>query len=179
MLEIGHRRQGATSDGKPVALAVGSAQRLTQIAGWGDFEPLASALLGALGLTFPAAYDRATVSGAMRAFRIAPDRLLVQSPEPLNLRPANGLAVLDLTHARLLLRVAGPGAAALLARAAAIDFSQKVFATGTFVQTAIHGVAVLIQRPEAEAFELFVPGTWAQSVFEFLTGHLLKTEAAH
>lgn len=179
MLEIGDRWEGAISDGEAVVVTIASARSLTQIAGWAGFGAHASGLLGRLGLAFPATYDRAATANGLRVWRIAPDRLLLQSQEPSRLDRTPDLAVLDLSHAKIAVTLAGPGAAGLLARVAAIDFSQDAFPTGRFVQTAIHAVGVLIERTAPDAFELFVPVSWSQSVVEFLTGHLLMTEAVH
>lgn len=159
MLEIGDCRKGALSDGGTVALSVESVHCLTQIAGWSGFDASAAGLLGGLGLAFPVAYDRAAKAGRLRAWRIAPDRLLLQSREEPSFEAVFGRVTLDLSHAKTAVRIAGPGAARLLARVAAIDFSEKGFPAGSFVQTAIHGIGVLIDRPEPDAFEVFMPGS--------------------
>lgn len=179
MLEIGDRWEGSVNDGASVAVSVTSAQYLTQIAGWGGFEIHSGEMLAALGLPFPDAYDRAATAPGLRAWRIAPDRVLVQSKEPKHFGSTPDLAILDLSHAKIAVRIAGPGGAALLSRTAAIDLSEKAFPAGSFVQTAIHGIGVLIDRPERDVFEVFMPGSWAQSLVEFLTGHLADNAVAH
>lgn len=178
MLEPGANWNGVISDGRPVALAVAPGQCLTQIAGWDDFAARASDVLRPLGVEFPESYARAQTAGEMHAWRISPDRILLRSGTPPQLDTDADLAVLDLSHAKLEVTVSGAGAAGLLARVTAIDFSQKAFPAGNFVQAPIHGVGVLLERTGPEVFVLLVPTSWARSVVEFLVAHIHEGETA-
>lgn len=153
---------------------------LTQLAGWSNFEAAAERLLQTLGVVLPAdyrmparTYHTPVRAGATTVWRVAPDRVLVHSAAELGLASSPDVAVLDLSQARVCLSVTGPGAAALLSRVVALDFSGTAFPTGTFAQTGLHHVGVLIERTGRETFLVFIPTTWARSLTELLIDHLL------
>jgi heterotetrameric sarcosine oxidase gamma subunit len=56
----------------------------------------------------------------------------------------------------------------LLARLAPLDVSLPAFPVGTFAQTGIHHVGVLLRRISAEIFEILIPVTWAATIWELI-----------
>lgn len=146
---------------------------LTQLAGWSTFESAAERLLQSLGLALPIDYRTPVRAGETTAWRVAPDRVLVHSAAEPGLASSQDVAVLDLSQARVCLSVTGPGAAGLLSRVVALDFSETAFPIGTFAQTGLHHVGVLIERTGRERFLVFIPTTWARSLTELLIDHLL------
>ena len=164
----------APAGGMPFVLSESAPGALAQIAGWDDFAEAAAPALDRLGFDGLGDYRTAQRSGAVTSFRIAPDKILLRHHEAAGLDDALALldgaraAPLDLSHSRWLVRVEGPAAADLLARLAPIDFDTAAFASGDFVQTGIHHVAVLIHRVRPEAFEIYVPVTWTVSFWHLV-----------
>ena len=75
--------------------------------------------------------------------------------------------VLDLSHARTCIRIAGPAARDLLARHVTIDLRPRSFAEGQAVTTAVGSLAVfLLARPEG--FDLIVFRSFALALWEEL-----------
>ncbi len=109
----------------------------------------------------------------MRIWRNAPDRLLLQSQDPLTVASDGALAVSDLSDARVGLEIKGLGAAGMLARVTALNYAPNSFASGCFAQTALHHISVLIERKQTDRFDLLVPTYWAQSVIEILAEHII------
>jgi heterotetrameric sarcosine oxidase gamma subunit len=154
---------------------------LVQLSGWRDsFEAAASAVLRRLGFAGVGEFDRAQVVVDGVAFRIAPERVLLHLASPSVWQPiAAGVdpaltPVLDLSHARTLVTVAGDDAPALLGRVLPIDFDGTAFPPGHFAQSAIHAVAMLVHRPavpSAAGFEVYLPRSFAASIWNVLAGN--------
>ena len=73
-----------------------------------------------------------------------------------------------LSSARCRIKVEGEKARAVLARAAAVDFSAKAFKPGQFVMTGIHHTPVLIHCTTADTFHVYALRTFALGVREWL-----------
>lgn len=82
------------------------------------------------------------------------------------------LVRLDLSEARIRLRLDGPDTAGMLARVVSVNTSLAAFAPGSFVQTGLHQVGVLIDRLSEDRFDVLVPQSWARSVGGVLQLHL-------
>jgi sarcosine oxidase subunit gamma len=102
-------------------------------------------------------------------WRIAPDRLLIEGGEDLSALKSADLAVLDLSHARVVLRASGPQSRTLLSQLFAIDTSANAFRPSEFVQTGIHGVGVLVYCTGENDFDIIAPTTWANSLWDFIS----------
>lgn len=165
---------GATSDGQAVAISEAEVGYLTQLAGWDNFERAGGDALRAQGLSLPAGFRRPVRRGLTTVWRIAPDRVLVRSDTTLSFNSSPDLAVLDLSEARICATLEGPGVAGLLSRVIALDFSEGAFPIGTFAQTALHHVGVLVDRGERDTFTVLMPTTWATSLTSLLADHLAK-----
>ncbi|MEO1225764.1 MAG: hypothetical protein AAFX92_16220 [Pseudomonadota bacterium] len=147
---------------------------LWQVAGWQDFETVVEPVLAALGFAGLGDHCSVRVSAGTECYRIAPDRILLRCPDAgalsaaLDKAPPGRLTALDLSHARIVIRISGTAAVDLMARLVPLDFAGPAFSIDSFAQTGIHGVPVLTRRLSEEAFDLFVPVTWAVSVLEIV-----------
>ena len=141
---------------------------LWQIAGWGDFEAAAIEVLSDLGLDGLGSYFLASKAKGRTAWRIAPDKILIENAGDLSGHMSADLATLDLSHARTAILLSGTQARDVLSQLIAIDVTEAAFSEGRFLQTGIHHVGVLIQCMEQNAFEIYVPVTWAETVWEVI-----------
>lgn len=164
--------RGATSSGKTVNIREVELGSLTQIAGWEDFASAAGKKLASVALTLPDSYRLPARLSGTTVWRIAPDRALVRSDVPLISFDSPDIVTLDLSDARVRLELAGAGAVDLFSRVIAVDFSATAFPVGTFAQTSLHHVGVLVDRVGDEKFELLIPTTWATSIVGILADHL-------
>jgi sarcosine oxidase subunit gamma len=76
--------------------------------------------------------------------------------------------VVDQSHAQIRIRVAGEGAARLLATGTAVDLSPRAFPVGDGAETLFGHVGVHLARLGPHAFELLVPRSFAEHVWEEL-----------
>ncbi|MDD9810972.1 MAG: hypothetical protein OXU71_04540 [Gammaproteobacteria bacterium] len=76
-------------------------------------------------------------------------------------------AVLDLSHARTRLRIAGPRAAEFLNRHLPLDLRAAAFPEGAVASSQLHHVGVTLWRSR-RGYELFIPRGYALSVWEVL-----------
>ena len=147
---------------------------LLQIAGWEDLETLCRPVVKKYG--FKKFGDYRTVQGtsSTECFAVAPDKILVRHKDDDAFDALNSsidhenLSLLDLSHARSVISIAGQACEALMVRLAGVDFSLIAFPVGSFVQTGIHHVGILIKRNQPNGFEIFVPYTWAASIWDYL-----------
>lgn len=170
--------RGKTTDGLAVTISEVELGYLTQLAGWDAFDKLADGVLRKQDLSLADDYRSSFRRGLTTIWRIASDRVLVRSDTAMDLEPVEQLVVLDLSHSRICVRLNGPGAASLLSRVVALDLSEVGFPVGTFAQTAIHHVSVLIDRYRDDEFNVLIPTTFGQSLSGFLVDHLLQTVSA-
>jgi heterotetrameric sarcosine oxidase gamma subunit len=156
----------APIEGEGLRIAASPVTDLWQVACWGDLAA-AGPLLDRLGLPEPD-YARTAHAGGLRAWRIAPDKLLIEGAGDLSAEASDALMPLDLGHARLRVHVTGRAARRLLSQLTPIALSDDILPEGGFAQTGMHGIAVLIDRTGAEAYDVLVPGTWAASLWDLL-----------
>ena len=164
--------RGVTSDGEEVSVREAPLGYLAQLAGWENFTSSGGTVLRTLGLGLSEDYRKPWRGNDAVVWRIAPDRVLIRSDHLLAITSTLDLAALDLSQARVRLQFEGPGTAGLLARLAALDFSETSFPVGSFAQTGIHHVGVLIDRLGRDEFEILIPTTWAPSLVGLIGAHL-------
>lgn len=172
-------RFGAETASSPLILSEQPLGTFFQIAGWpGGFEDAVRPVLSGFGVPGTGQTGHALESGGHHVFRMAPERILVRTPDPgawdiAGDRADNeALALLDLSHARTVFRIEGTASADLLARLVSIDLDQDAFPTNAFALTGIDAVPVLLHRlPNggmALCYEIFVPYTWASSLWDLV-----------
>jgi heterotetrameric sarcosine oxidase gamma subunit len=183
---IENQLESKEHDGAPNALLSGISASppgaLVQLAGWGNFSEVVRPTLRALGFSGLGDYKTARTAGAFVSYRLAPDRILLRSDdatgiaEMISTLPETEVAVLDLSHARWVLRFETTTAAELLARLAPLDFDLSAFPVGSFAQTGINHIGVLIHRLRAERFDVLVPYTWVDSIWKMDAVRLARTD---
>lgn len=162
--------RGMTSQEKAVSLHMRPVSLLYQISGWEGFDVAAGAVLRRLSLDLPPDFRTPVLAGNRSAWRIAPGRILLHCDVPPACDDVN-LTFLDLSDARVRLRIEGDGASDLVACVAPINVSAHAFPIGSFVQSGLRGIPVLIQRGDTW-FELLIPTTWAKSLISLLAAHV-------
>lgn len=167
---MGETAMSGMSGAPSGALVIGARvpDTLWQMAGWAAFESRAAAALHELGLPGIGGYREAQRAGAVTSWRIAPDRLLIEGAGDLGRFHSDALAVLDITHGRAVITLTGPPARDLLAQLTAVDVSAAALTPGGFRQLGIHGIGVLLACTGPDAYELFVPSTWAASIRDLI-----------
>jgi len=78
-------------------------------------------------------------------------------------------SVIDQSHGRVILRIAGPKARAVLAKGTPVDLYTDQFAMGQSAVTQMAHVGVHLTRTGEDAFELSVFRGFAESFWEWLT----------
>ncbi len=172
-------RFGAGTGDAPLTLGEMPLGALFQITGWPqNFATKVCTILGVLGFTSIGDYATAQRAPGAIAFRIAPERILVRLFHPDAWGAVIAAAdpvetpILDLGHSRTVMQIAGPAAKELLVRLLPLDLDEGVFTPNQFAQTELQGVSVLLYRaddtPEAPVYDLFVPYSWARTVWDML-----------
>jgi heterotetrameric sarcosine oxidase gamma subunit len=108
--------------------------------------------------------------------RISPTQILSldrHSRESGNPQKA-GLHLTELSSSRTRIAISGAPARDVLAKCAAIDFHKSEFKAGTFAQTGMHHVPVLIHCVSEDSFHIYVMRTFALSIWEHLTDAALE-----
>ncbi len=166
-------RHGAP-DGARVRLSQGRVEGVTQLQGIGDGAAAGQAL-AALGFTGEPAAGRAIGGADLRLLWNGPGQYLAVSSRrheqqlsaALNEALAGtGACAVDVSHARTLLRLAGPASRDLLAKGCPLDLD--VMASGDCAPTVVSHFNVLLHCDGEDAFELWVTRSFAQSFLEWL-----------
>ena len=147
---------------------------ILQVAAWPGNPGAVRTVIGELlGFAAPqtgtaSANPNATVAA------VAPGRYLIAAAGPdlvarfeAALLSADG-AVTDLSHGRVILRLEGAGAPALLCKAVALDLHPAAFPVGRVAQTTIEHIDVVIHRLSDTMFDLWVLRSFAESLAEWL-----------
>ena len=170
---------GAAAAPSPLTLSERSLGHFFQIAGWPDnFGGKVDPVLTALGFSELGPVGVAQEAGSHCLFRVGPERLLIHSDSPAAWELTTGAAdtrsitLLDLSHARTIVRIEGPAACDLLMRLVSLDLDKNVFREGRFALTGINAVPVMLHRLAAEIrspiYDLFIPYSWAASLWDLI-----------
>ena len=148
---------------------------IVQVAAFGDALATAAHLSALFGVEITSAPNRAISNGDLTVLWHGPgQRLIVRAPTatPLadELARACGedAAVVDLGHARSVLRFEGDGVRDLLARGTSIDLRPAHFAPGACALTALGKIGALLHAVAPDAIDVYVPRTYAQAFIEWL-----------
>jgi len=160
-------------------LSLAEIPALTQIGLRGDAADAAfrQAVAAATGLSLPEAPNTVGTAGDRSLLWLGPDEWLLVAPtaeaalaETLRTALAGRVAsVVDLSAARAMLRIAGPGARGLLACGCPLDLHPRAFGPGRCAQTLLARATVLLeQTDERPSFRLFVRASFAAYLASWL-----------
>jgi sarcosine oxidase subunit gamma len=159
------------------ALRIGVRQgwQLVQIGSFGGrTAPLNAALGSVIGCALPTSSSLVQHSGPHQLYRIAADQYWIVTTDaamPATLEraiPADAGSVTDLSHARVRIALEGSAVTALLGKLVAVDLRPRAFAAGSFAQTGLHHVGVLLERTGPDSFEIYALRTYAASTWDWL-----------
>lgn len=139
------------------------------------------AVAGVLGLGLPTAPNTAISVGDIVVYCLRPDDWLITTLDDDGRRGGvagearrrlQGLAAaIDQSHGRVVLRLEGEGARALLQHGCNVDLDAAAFPAGAMAQTGINGIAVMVHAVAAERFDLYVARSFAASLARWLDHH--------
>ena len=92
---------------------------------------------------------------------------------------AGSAFVSDQSHGRIRIGVSGPLAAELLSRGTAVDLHRSAFPEGRAAMTLFGHISIQLMRTGADAFELTVLRSFAESLYEELEALALSLGASH
>ncbi|MCK6451673.1 MAG: sarcosine oxidase subunit gamma [Alphaproteobacteria bacterium] len=131
---------------------------------------LAAALKDRLGIALEARPNRAARGRDAVALWLGPQRWLVETKAAFDLAlPAGQAAVVELDHARCVIRLSGPNARDVMAKGCLLDLHPRAFAAGACAQTNLFHSSALIHAVADDTFDVYVPRSFGQSFWEQLT----------
>ena len=166
-------RVSPLSQSKPVAgLSHHPCAVLLQHHAWPDrYAEMARNLAAHCGLPEAPRPGKATRGATSALLRVHPQRLwLVAEEGSADDHPrlnAEVGAILDISHARTIIRVSGDVAEPLLSRFIAIDLRPHRFAVDDVALAPIHRVSVLLWRRQ-DGIDILAPRSFARSIWELL-----------
>ena len=141
----------------------------------------------ALGVALPVEPNTTADNGEITIFWMGPGRWLIQSEHLTadeiedRLRAtsdAAAMAITDLSSARTVIRICGAAARHTLAKGCPIDLHVRAFPPGTVVQSVLEGVSVMLHHlPDGRGFDLDVPRSYAEAIWEWLAQALVPDDA--
>jgi sarcosine oxidase, subunit gamma len=148
---------------------------IAQVAAFGAAEETAAGLSKHLGVTITATPNRAVAAGDLTVLWHGPGQWLVvrapattQLAEELAALFADDAAVVDLGHARTVLRLEGDGARDVLAQGTSIDLRPAQFAPGACALTALGKIGALLHAVAPDTIDVYVARSYAQALAEWL-----------
>jgi heterotetrameric sarcosine oxidase gamma subunit len=142
----------------------------------GADEAAARVVRSAAGLALPPP-RRAEIAGDALAVWVQPSSWLVIRPRGeegalarmLAAGAGDGVAIVDQSHGKALLRLAGPRARDVLAKGCRVDLHPRAFASGSAATTTVDHVTInLVQVDAAPTYDIVVPATFAENFLEWL-----------
>jgi heterotetrameric sarcosine oxidase gamma subunit len=167
-LASNYTRGPVDSDGKiGVLLQEVPDLNLWQVAAWPDcLAEIGQKTADAIGVEEAPGPGRAAMQGNQALLRVEPLKFWVIGASAPQILPSSG-AILDLSHSRTHVRVAGPEAQILLNRYLPLDLREPSFTSGAVASTVFHHIGVTLWRSPS-GFELFLPRSFALSLWELL-----------
>ena len=166
---------------QPLVLRERRFATFAEVSAWPDTRRDIEGLIGSLlGVAVPDGTGFIATREETSLITAAPGRYFVASARPglagelAEQIGAHQGAVVDLSHSRCGIRIAGAGAAFVLAKGLAIDLHPDQFAVGRAAEAPIHHIGVLVMRPAADTFDCFVSRGFAISFFEWLSDAALE-----
>ncbi|MEZ5843742.1 MAG: hypothetical protein R3D27_08410 [Hyphomicrobiaceae bacterium] len=132
-------------------------------------DTLAALAPGAASLALGATVDHAGYTVG----RIAPRRLVVIGATPLLAGLEGGFVIVDDSHARAGVRVAG-AAADVLGKGLSLDLSERGFAVGGIAAVRGFGLALTLVRRAGDTFDVYCARSFAASLLDGLADAALE-----
>jgi heterotetrameric sarcosine oxidase gamma subunit len=149
---------------------------VTVMARKGRAEALAGALRDSFDLALPGPGESATATefalrwaGPEQWLAIAESGRDGNLHQRLTTALAEAASLVDQSHGRVAIVIAGPRARAVLAKGTAVDLHPTRFRPGQVAMTQMAHVGVHLTQTTPDVFELLVFRSFAESLFEFLT----------
>ena len=183
-LDLGSRAGGAGG----VLLGEGPSRESFALRGPADDAAFAQAVEAALGTGLPREPGAVAETGAGALLtRLGPDEWRLTAPLSDDGRTAARLAsalaggrgaLVNISSASTVITVAGEHAADLLATGTGIDLDPAAFPAGRAARIRIGNAQALVHRKAEDAFELYVPRSYARSFWEWLEERGREFDAA-
>jgi sarcosine oxidase, subunit gamma len=159
----------------PVRVAERGPLEIVQIAGFGEPAQTAERLSKHFGLAITPAPNRAVIGGDLTILWHGPGQwLIVRAPAAAPLADelarvcGEGAAVVDLGHARTMLRLEGEAVRDLLATGTSIDLRPAHFTPGACALTALGKIGALLHAVATDTIDVYVARSYAQALVEWL-----------
>jgi len=147
---------------------------IVQVAAFAD-AAMAARLSNHFGLTITATPNRAATDGDLTVLWHGPGQwLIVRAPaatplaDELAMLCGEDAAVVDLGHARTVLRLAGPAVRDALARGTSIDLRPGRFGSGACALTALGKIGALLHALAPKTIDVYVARSYAQALVDWL-----------
>lgn len=133
----------------------------------------ATAMKAATGIEAPGA-GRANLDGTGRLLWSGPDMFLAVSPDPalavhLSKAVAGSAAVVDQSDGKVLFRISGRNARALLEKGVSVDLHPRAFAAGHVALTLLTHLSVqLVQCDDTPAYEIVLSRAFAADFWQWI-----------
>ena len=110
-----------------------------------------------------------TVAGGNpRAFWLSPDEWLLVGDVDIAALEARGALVVDVSHARAVLTLAGASATGVLAQGCPLDFAATAFPVDNCAQSRLAAFDILLHRRATDRFDLYVGRSYAVAAWQWL-----------
>ena len=148
---------------------------IVQVAAFGDARETAERLSKHFGVAITQASNRAISTGDLSILWHGPGQWVIVRAaavtplaDELVLLFGEAAAVVDLGHARTVLRVEGECGRDVLARGTSIDLRPAHFAPGACALTALGKIGALLHVAAPNAIDVYVARSYAQALVEWL-----------
>jgi sarcosine oxidase subunit gamma len=148
---------------------------IVQIAAFGGGEQVAERLFKHFGLAITTGPNRAITADDLTVLWHGPGQwLIVRAPTATSLADevarvcGEDAAVVDLGHARSVLRFEGESIRDVLAKGTSVDLRPARFAPGAYALTALGKIDALLHAVGPETIDVYVAGSYAQALIEWL-----------
>jgi heterotetrameric sarcosine oxidase gamma subunit len=148
---------------------------IVQVAAFGDAGQVAERLSKHFGLAITTTPNRAVTTGDLTVLWHGPGQwLIVRAPTAAPLADelarlcGEDAAVVDLGHARSVLRFEGEGVRDVLAKGTSIDLRPARFATGACALTALGKIGALLHAVGPATIDVYAARSYAQALIEWL-----------
>lgn len=137
------------------------------------------AVRSVLGVALPTRIDMPVHADGCCVFKVGPEQFWIAGPEDAwvtslrNAVPAAIGSITPLSRARRRLFIEGPAAREALAKGIALDLHPEVFHCNACALTGLQGTPILLHRTGFHRYELYVPRTFADWIWEWLTDAVL------